>query len=285
MNDILISTPWEVHYVDGVPVHVKREDLCCPAPGPPFSKMRGVEAHITRICDELGYDPVIGVVDTSHSMAGWGVAYVCDVMGLDCVDFFASYVHERERGAELHLGNVEIREYQQRAQQFGAELVPMKAGRFAVMHAQSRTLFTSMTDSGYMMPNALKYKDLIPVTAKEVRTTPDELLQGTWIISISSGTVAAGVLNGLIDNHEDMCIILHMGHDRSEAQAQRYIRGLAGYWPSYIDMINEHYNYVDKVDVHCPFPCNPWYDLKAWKWLMANVHDLEQPIIFWNIGS
>jgi hypothetical protein len=34
-----------------------------------------------------------------------------------------------------------------------------------------------------------------------------------------------------------------------------------------------------------PFPCNPYYDLKAWEWLMKNKGQLEEPILFWNIGQ
>jgi len=59
--------------VSGTPVEqvderiwVKREDLCCPLPGPEFAKIRGVYSHIKNRPED-----VIGVLDTYHSKAGW----------------------------------------------------------------------------------------------------------------------------------------------------------------------------------------------------------------------
>jgi hypothetical protein len=48
-------------------------------------------------------------------------------------------------------------------------------------------------------------------------------------------------------------------------------------------VVDEGYAYGDRVDVACPFPCDPYYDLKAWKWLTAR--EPREGILFWNIGS
>ena len=42
MRGLVDNTPIEKH----CGIWVKREDLCCPPPGPPFSKVRGVVEHI-----------------------------------------------------------------------------------------------------------------------------------------------------------------------------------------------------------------------------------------------
>jgi len=43
MESVVIdNTPWQTEMLGGRIVRVKREDLCCPPPGPGFSKMRGV---------------------------------------------------------------------------------------------------------------------------------------------------------------------------------------------------------------------------------------------------
>ncbi len=52
-------------------------------PGPSFSKIRGVVAHIKNRPES-----VIGVLDTYHSKAGHAVAYVCNHLGRQCVDFW-----------------------------------------------------------------------------------------------------------------------------------------------------------------------------------------------------
>ena len=70
------NTPVELYQAGNLRVHVKREDLCCPLPGPSFSKMRGVAAHIAN-----RPEGVIGVLDTFHSKAGWAVSWACSRLG------------------------------------------------------------------------------------------------------------------------------------------------------------------------------------------------------------
>ena len=50
-------------------------------------------------------------------------------------------------------------------------------------------------------------------------------------------------------------------------------------------VIDYNYEYRYKEEVDCPFPCNPYYDRKAWKWLLDKLPKLKQPILFWNIGA
>jgi hypothetical protein len=65
---------------------VKREDLSCPPPGPPFSKARGVYARVAS-----RPEGVIAVLDTRHSQAGWAVARACQVLGKECVNFYPEF--------------------------------------------------------------------------------------------------------------------------------------------------------------------------------------------------
>jgi len=273
-NLVVSNTPWEVYKIDGVPVHVKREDLCCPPPGPSFSKIRGVKAYL----EEVPNDTVVGVLDTIHSKAGWGVAYVCNALGLECVDFYPVYKHEPWET---------VRPIQAKAKELGATLYPMKAWRSSVMYGRAKKILDKMADDrALMMPNALKLQATVDATAEEVRLyTPQEWMSGTWIVSISSGTIAAGVLKGLGGN-DNVCVIAHMGYSRSSDYARKYMIDMAkGDVPSDILIIDEGYEYTDSVKESCPFECNKFYDLKAWKWLKGVVASIDQPVIFWNIGD
>src|SRR5262245_58591009 len=87
-------------------LYVKREDLACPPPGPPFSKTRGVYAHVKSRREE-----VIGVLDTYHSQAGHAVARACEILGKQCWNFYPEFKHEPGP-----------REPQYRAFKLGAEL-------------------------------------------------------------------------------------------------------------------------------------------------------------------
>lgn len=276
---IVNNTPLETYELNGVPIIVKREDLCCPAPGPSFSKIRGVVAHIKN-----RPETTIGCLDTYHSKAGWAVAYVCNLLGKNSVDYWPRF--KRDGAADAP------RIQQQYARQLGATLVDIPAGRSAILYRTAKKHLREHYPGSYLMPNALKLPESITENAAEaVRTAPHLPGSGTLVISISSGTVAAGVLKGfeeagLLRNYN---VILHMGYSRSQDAAREYIEKAAGLTlGDRIKFIDEGYGYADAAkNVRVPFPCNDWYDAKAWAYLeKPGVLDaIEGPVVFWNIGS
>lgn len=266
------NTPIESHSVNGVEVFVKREDLSCPSPGPSFSKIRGVVAHLQKRPEKN-----IGVLDTYHSKAGWGVSYICAALGRRAVVFYPEY--KGENG---------LRDNQKRAFDLGATLVPLKAGRSAILYHQARKLLHANFENAYLMPNALKLSESVDATAAEVWKAPKGLYRGTWVVSVSSGTLASGVLKGLIWKGAEVEFICHMGYSRSRESLFEYLKkNVGGVIPKTIRLrlVDEGWAYKDKVAFSAPFPCNEYYDLKAWAWLHKTANDLVRPIVFWNIGE
>lgn len=266
-------------------VRVKREDRCCPYPGPTFSKIRGVYAHIKAQQEAQ----VIGVLDTYHSKAGWAVAAVCRALGKHCVDYWPLYKADSGKA---------LRYQQQQALDWGAELRALPAGRSAVLYHAARK-----ATAGYMMPNALKLPETIEETAAEVGRTVLPYAHTAWtlVISVSSGTIMAGVLRGLVDaGNLPSKIIAHQGYSRPVGAFLKYVQTMSGIEPNTwdwdiaprIEVVDESYNYKDpaREGADAPFPCNPWYDLKAWRWLdnvaLRDPRRLSPgPILFWNIGD
>ena len=164
VRDTLVrpGTPVDRVRINGEVVLVKREDICSPFPGPQFSKIRGVVSHIAARPEQL-----IGVLDTYHSKAGWAVSYVCRALGKDCINFWPRF----KADAFDHL-----REQQQMSRQHGAVLIPLKAGRSAILYHQARRQLgevLSKYNDRYLMPNALKLPETITETAAEVLRTPE----------------------------------------------------------------------------------------------------------------
>lgn len=259
------ETPVESH--NGI--LVKREDLSCPYPGPMFSKMRGVLAHI-----EKRKEPVIGVLDTFHSKGGWAVAYCCKALGRECQLFYPEYVADFGQP---------LRQQQQEARKHGAILTSLKAGRSAILFHQAKKLLPL---SGYMIPNGLKLQESVDGTAEEVRSTAQMEWVNNVVVSISSATLASGVIKGLaaLRQHQPR-LILHMGYSRSQDTVRRFIEKMSGVTGYGYNLVDEGFAYRDKVDHPAPFPCNPYYDLKAWRWLERNRDQLKGDILFWNIGA
>lgn len=258
-------------------IYVKREDLSCIYPGPGFSKMRGVAEHIKNRPEKY-----IGVLDTYHSKAGWAVAYICKHLNKKCINYWPRYKKDP-------ISRKFMRGQQKEAKNLGAMLVSLQAGRSAILYHQAKKDLAMRHKKSYMMPNALKLHESVIETAKEVCASklPRNLNAGTVIIPISSATIAAGVILGLQEMKKHSNIILHMGYSRSKDQILRYIsnHGVDSSLFKSIIIIDEGYSYKDYVDFSCPFPCNKYYDLKTWGWLMKNKTKIKNPIIFWNIGE
>ncbi len=266
---------------DGTPVErvsdrifVKREDLCSPHPGPSFSKIRGVLKHVAGRPEEE-----IGVLDTYHSKAGWAVSYVASHLGKRALDFYPRYKGDGD----------ELRPQQGMAREYGAELVALPAGRSAILYHRAKA--EAEARGAYMMPNALKLPETVQECAEEVLRTPDLAAYDNLVISVSSGTIASGVLLGFAKAGIFPRVWLHSGYSRSETELRRYIAARVPkfpFWKSEVAVIDEGYGYKDaaQTDAPPPFPCNPYYDLKAWKWLCeSGLSQMAGSVLFWNIGA
>lgn len=267
------NTPIE-NYVEEYGLWVKREDLACPPPGPPFSKTRGVYAHVKSRPEQ-----VIGVLDTFHSQAGHAVARACQVLGKQCINYYPQY--KADQG---------VRSPQARSSALGAELSPLPAGRSCILYHRARK--DVEVRGGYMMPNALKLGESVSETAKEVPLDFnywEDIGEGprpAWvIIPASSGTIAAGVIRGFGDTTE---YIIHLGYSRPESAVRRYVLEASGVPTASLTIVDEGYAYKDKArpGPTPSWPCNEYYDLKAFRWWIG-VRDsggYGGDVLFWNVG-
>jgi hypothetical protein len=300
------GTPLEDH-LQAAGLLVKREDLSCPPPGPPFSKTRGVLRHVqARYAEGVR---TFGVLDTSHSQAGHAVAQACRHVGAKCLNFFPVFKRELTlaRPAEgLHLaipnkdGDGEVyaplRPPSLRALELGAEMRPLWAGRSAVLFHQAKK--QTLEAGGYMMPNALKLPETVEETAREVERTFERaskehyrwLSTAPWVVASSSGTIAAGVVAGLHRMRGDPpLVIVHMGYDRPEDAVTKYIREKSGQPNARLKIVQEGYAYADQARGGegapiPPWPCNPFYDLKALRWWLKDGRRIHTQAVLWNIG-
>lgn len=266
------DTPVE-HYPE-YGLYVKREDLSCPSPGPAFSKTRGVYAHIFNREED-----VIGVLDTVHSQGGHAVARACQILKKRCLNFYPEY--KATPGL--------IRPAQKRAAALGAELVPLQAGRSCILYHQAKKLVEA--EGGYMMPNALKLSETVYETAKEY---PVEIpVFDAVIVPVSSATIAAGVIRGIFADTRELPmpkIYLHLGYSRSAAQVRKYIcekLGCSADRLTNVSIVDEGYSYKDEARPGSSpsWPCNKYYDLKAFRWWLTMRHTLKHKrVLFWNVG-
>lgn len=273
-------TPIEIY--DGI--LVKREDLCFSTPAPPFSKCRGVVKYLTKL--KLKGVKIVGYTETAISMAGWAVAWACKDLGLTAVIFDPQYENTPET----------LLYHRSKWKEFGAIVYPIPAGRAKVGWYQSKKLLERYYGRGAkLLPLGLPFKETIEETEKELLATLEQLRDEqirSIVICIGSGTIAAGVYKGLCETKSTIFLYGIMCREGGAKNKQRTIERKAGvvnegfFKPtSNLIIIDEGYEYTEKAKAEAPFPCNPFYDLKAWKYLIDNRYKIEEKILFWNIGS
>lgn len=290
---LLQPTRWEKHKCGTHSiVWVRREDLCAALPGSPdFSKLRGIEEHLLRTRPAR-----VGVLDSIHSKAGWGVAWVGSHIGLPVDVYYPVTV--REGGVDGH----PVRPFQKHARDLGATLHPLPAGMSAVLWHQARADFMKTYREGEFLPNGLQFPEAVEATCAQLAGDPsrpmmvsEQMLRrdAMWVVSASSGNIASGLLKGLALCGFQGTLVVHMGYSRSQDSLMERIHSRAGLWQGAINvvLVDEGWEYAQDASGFAPFPCNPYYDLKAWQWLASEKGLAMQcrvganTVVFWNIGA
>lgn len=268
------GTPIEEYAIDGITVYVKREDLSTNPPMPPLAKMRGAYELAVKKKKE-GYK-VLGHADTIFSKAGLGLAIICRELGLRCVVGYPQH-----KDAPTPPQHVEARNY-------GAELLPLKGGRVSINYYRTRNHVQAL--GGYMYPWGVCCPESVLAVAVEALTVPDELLTGTLVMCVGSATMISGVLVGVETLPNVIGISSGVTNHKQMRTIRQYIAAQAN--PSRVAELDHRLTlvppimpYNDECAAPVPFPAHPNYDAKAWFWLTQHIHELKQPILFWNIGA
>ncbi|MCK9570204.1 PLP-dependent lyase/thiolase [Candidatus Pacearchaeota archaeon] len=268
-------TPVEVIELRGRQVHVKREDKCCDLPAPPFSKMRGLLRHMESLVDQ-GIRTV-GYVETSVSMAGWGVAYCARYLGIRSVIFAPTF----KKPLDLYLYCSDM------WKQFDAEIIPIRPGMARVAYNVNRKVLFKNYNHSYMLDLGLPLVETIEETSKQWRMTMAEIRPAITVVCVGSGTVCAGILSGW--SNGDGRVVGVMSRDGHIQGKQRKIetksgRVWGGFFGSCLKLVNPGWEYSQPSAYPIPFPTHSYYDAKAWEWLATHVESMNGTVLFWNIG-
>lgn len=283
------NTPIQEYKIGRSKVFVKREDLACLPPGPPFAKVRGLYPTLQKLKKE-GIT-IVSYIETSISMAGWGVSYFCKKMGLKAVIFYPKYKNG-ERDNQLFQF--------EKWKEFDAEVIPLeKPNRLMINWYRARKLLKNKYPDAIMLPQGLPFEETVQNVAEEV-IRDYKIFQNikTIIICAGSGVMCAGVLKGIMLINELYSIRLTPNifgiliSPKSPEIMKKKIFKMAkvfetGFFsfPGKVKIFDIGYQYTDIENCACPFPCNIYYDRKAWKWMRDNILSFEQPLLFWNIGE
>lgn len=276
-TDLIIdNTPFVQHEVLGRQIWVKREDLSTNITKgmPPLAKMRGAFELISKMHDS-GIK-LIGNVDTKFSKSGQGIAAICKELKINCINGYPKMKEELPEQLKM----VEI---------LGAELYELRPNYLRIHYSQVRKYVESK--GGKMLPYAISCKESVRAVANEAKKIPEELLGGSLIVCVGSGTMLSGIITGLKRLPEIHGVSSGMSEERQLKNMQKLLLEVNTDTKRTVDFLNNIsikgpiMPYHNKCTITTPFPTHPNYDRKAWKYMLDNIEQLKEPIIFWNIGS
>lgn len=256
----------EEYRIKGKPVLVVREDLVAPWPGPNFSKIRGLYAHLLRL-REAGMTEFASQ-DTSISRCGWGCSYIARELGMTHYNVYA----ERR----------ELKFYQRMSRALGGVMVPVRGSFSGAMIAQAKKQLPGV----HFLPIGLSLVETLEEHKRLLAHLPK--MRGSIVVASSSGTIGAGVVYGLQGGH--VYAVMTSCFKNRLAKITGLVRLAEArcgrkQGEVYLSVVDAGYRYTDAEMIDTPFPCDIYLDRKAWRWLELNIGQLEDPVVFWNIGG
>lgn len=274
---LIENTPIELYNHKLGQYWVKREDLACPTPGPPFSKVRGLMKVLEK--EKANGTKTIGYTETSISMAGWGIAWGCHHLGLKCIIFDPQYKETPDL----------LKKHRKEWKKWNAITIPVKAGRAKVNYYIGKKILKEHYPDSIMFPLGIPFYTTVRETALEVQRS-DVNKFAAVVVNVGSGTITAGVLSGFAS--KDAEVIGVMGRTGSIIRTRDKIIKKAGLFDSGLlgrktnfRLVDPGWKYTERCNIPVPFPCHPYYDAKAYMWMIQNLYTLPKPVLFWNIGA
>lgn len=287
-----VTTPTIKMAVNGVPVYVKREDQYAPPipmtykdpvdfPPPPFAKTRGLLPYLQTL-RERGVRTV-AYMDTTISMASWGVAYCAPLADLHAVVIFPKHKDGFQHYVEAHA---------KRCTQLGAEVRYLdRPTQLSINWHRANAWVKEEYNDAKLLTQGLPFNETIYSVANEMQNIPEAALGGTIVTAIGSGTMASGILTGLAIHHKLQTVhgVLVSEGDIMKTKRKIIRRVVGTAWKGriykYLQLYWLGHEYQQAEESPVPFPCNKYYDAKAWAYLVAGLQQLKRPILFWNIGA
>ena len=277
-NDMFLeNTPIEEYQVGSETVYVKREDLYGQDPMPPLAKLRGIRLVLDSLYQKGCR--TVGVLDTRVSKSGWGVAAVRKFEHPDMKLLLGFPTTKANRTTpDQHL----------KAAELGATIMPQQGTRQSIMYYKFKSIVEEQ--GGVMLPHGLPFVETALSVAEQAAMIPKELLQGTIVLIVGTGTMLAGILIGMMEEKNINIVGISAGKSptgqlNNIERIMNVAMPFCGKATGRVKLLNPIMEYNVADDYPCPFPSHPNYDRKAWHWMCEHISELKKPILFWNIGA
>ena len=263
-----LNTPIETYNVNGKSVYVKRDDLMGDGEIlPPWGKLSALRSVL------LDVNPTKPLIHLSvyGSWSGWALSQISKELGYE---FIMAYPKSKKY-PEYMLEKVD-------------RTLPLKPNMMSILYNKVGSI---AREKDYIrLPYAFDHSAYIYTQRKRFREVKEKLDFDHLVVSSGSGVTCLGMLL----EHDPFPSLFEPDNKRtfhtvcvsSESSIKKKFSKYQIYDTDNVEIVKSEFAFDDKMEwYNTPFPCNEFWDKKAWYWLEQNISKFDGDILFWNIGG
>ncbi len=263
-----LNTPIETYNVNGKSVYVKRDDLMGDGEIlPPWGKLSALRNVL------LDVNPTKPLIHLSvyGSWSGWALSQISKELGYE---FIMAYPKSKKY-PEYMLEKVD-------------RTLPLKPNMMSILYNKVGSI---AREKDYIrLPYAFDHSAYIDTQRKRFREVKEKLDFDHLVVSSGSGVTCLGMLL----EHDPFPSLFEPDNKRtfhtvcvsSESSIKKKFSKYQIYDTDNVEIVKSEFAFDDKMEWYdTPFPCNEFWDKKAWYWLEQNISKFDGDILFWNIGG
>lgn len=266
--EIKVDTPIEKYDVGGKSVYVKRDDLMGDGKTlPPWGKLSALRNVL------LNVKPTKPLIHLSvyGSWSGWALSEISKELGYE---FIMAYPNSKKY-PEYMIEKVE-------------QSLPLRPNMMSILYNKVGSI---AREKDYVrLPYAFDHSVYIETQRERLKEVKKELDFDHLVVSSGSGVSCLGLLlehepwPSLFEpvNTRTFHTVCVSGEDTIKKKfAKHQIHS-----SNQIEIVKSEYAFDDMMEWYeTPFPCNEFWDKKAWYWLENNISKFDGKILFWNLGG
>ena len=260
-------TPVETYNIKGKSVLVKRDDLMGDGDHPPWGKLTALRNTVKNI------NPTKPLIHLSvyGSWSGWALSEVTKELGYE---FIMAYP-DSTRFPKHILDKVD-------------NVHPIKPNMMNVMYNKVGQI--ARGENYIRLPYAFDHATYIETQRQRFKDVRDNYNFEHLVVASGSGVTCLGMML----EHEPWPSLFDTRNTRtfhtvcvsSEGSIKSKFMKHQIQPSEQIEIVKSEFEFDDMMDWYeTPFPCNEFWDKKAWYWLEQNIDKFKGEILFWNLGG
>ena len=268
MLNIRLDTPIEKYDIDKKSVYVKRDDLM--GDGivlPAWGKLHALRKVLESIKPSR---PLIHL-SVYGSWSGWALSEL-----------------SKELNYEFIMAYPDSKKYPKYMLEKSENVLALKPNMMNILYNRVGKI---SKEKDYMrLPYAFDHTVYIETQRERLKEVKKELNFDHLVISSGSGVTCLGMLlehqpwPSLLDsqNKRSFHTVCVSSEDSIKKKFNKHQIGSS----DQIEIVKSEFEFDDMMEWYeTPFPCNEFWDKKAWYWLEKNISKFDGTILFWNLGG